>query len=116
MRINISVTWDRAPKEGRFEFENVRYVGGGINVGWGSYSEEEFRFSFTSTAELCRLCFGLDAEDAASATSPPILRVVDTAHPFSVAIPEVLKEEDGTIRLEELGATLRAEVDVWVNL
>ncbi|MBI3922190.1 MAG: hypothetical protein HY318_12285 [Armatimonadetes bacterium] len=108
MRINVSIAWDRAPAEGRFEFENVRYVGGGINVGWGSYSEEDFRFSFTSTTEICRLSFGLEVEDRAPATNPLTIKVVDTAHPFTVAMPEVLKEEGGTMHVEDSKVTVRA--------
>jgi len=77
MRINMSIKLDKAPAAGRFEFVNARCVNGGIMLGWGNFSNDDQRFSFTSVGEPCHLFFAIDADDKTSETKPPLIKMVE---------------------------------------
>jgi hypothetical protein len=113
MRINISIEWELAPAAGRVEFVNAQCVAGGINIGWGNLSESDGRFSFTSTTELCRIFFAIDADDE---KKTPMVKVTETEKPFTVSLVEVLKSSDGVLRIADVGVAVTAEIDAWSSL
>jgi hypothetical protein len=116
MKINVSVEWELAPAAGRFEFVNAQYVGGNINIGWGNFSQSDYKFSFTSTTELCRIFFALEVDDATYEKKIPLVKVIETEKPFTVSVVDVLKSSDGILRIAGVGVTVTAEIDVWGNL
>ncbi len=116
MRVNLAITWDLAPAKGRFEFPNARFVAGYINIGWGEFSSEDLRFSFKSVTEPCRMFFAIDTADQEPPGEEAAIKVTDAAKPFCVPVADVLRGADGTIRLDEPGVAISAEVDAWANL
>jgi len=117
MRVNVTMTWDHAPAQGRFEFVNARYVGGGINLGRGTFSDGDFAFSFANITEPCRICFALDVDESPAPRNPPMIKVTTgTDDPFIVSIPHVLQQDQGVLQLPERCVTVTAEIDTWASL
>ncbi len=116
MRINLIVSWDKAPPKGRVHVSDGRLVNGLICVGWGQYNQADGRFSFTSVEEMCRIAFAIDVEARDAESVKATFHVSDTARPVSVSIREVLRQPGGTLRIKEGAIELCAEIDAWESL
>jgi hypothetical protein len=115
-RINLVMEWALAPAAFRLEIDHARVLASGTNVGWGTHDKATHSFTFTSTDEMCRICFGLEAEGTEEAGIPAVVRVIDIETPFSFQISDLLKPEGGERVRPELGVTLYAEVDRFAML
>ena len=114
--INLVVEWARAPAAFRLEFDGARVLSGGINLGWGAQVESTHSFTFTSTDEVCRICFGLEAEGTEKDGTRVVVRVVDTDQPFSFAVDDLLAQRGGELELVEPAVKLYAEVNWFAML
>jgi hypothetical protein len=115
-QINLVLEWARAPAAFRLEFDHARVMSGGINLGWGTHDKVSHRFTFTSTDEMCRICFGLEADGTEDTGIPAVVRVVDTEMPFTVNISDLLKQKGGELLVAKSGVKLYAEVDWFAML
>lgn len=113
MRINLIITWDKAPATGRFSVTDGKLANALINVGWGDYDQSTHRFTFNSVDESCRISFAVDSDAADVQSLKTVFRLTDTALPLSVAIRDVLRQPGGKFRLNEAHAEITAEVDDW---
>src|SRR5690349_13051837 len=111
MRLNLIVTWDKAPSSGRINVIDGKLAHSLINVGWGNYDTASNRFSFTSVDEMCRIAFAVDADAKDAQSLKTIFEVTDTARPWSVPLREVLRRPGTTLRVEEAAAEIYAEID-----
>ena len=114
--VNMIIEWKRAPAAFRLEIDHAEIIGGGINVGWGTHDRPSQSFTFTSTDEMCRVTLGLKAEGTQEEGIRTVVRVVDTDHPFRIAVDDVLKQEGGELAFEEVEASVYAEVDWFAML
>jgi hypothetical protein len=114
--VNVVLEWVRAPSAFRVEFDHAKVIADGINVGWGTHDTATHSFTFTSTDEMCRICFGLEAEGTEETGIGAVLRVVDTEQPFDLNISDLLKLERGELELAEPKVKLYAELDWFAML
>ena len=114
--INVVIEWALAPAAFRLEFDHARVISGGINVGWGTHDTSTRRFTFTSTDEMCRICFGLEAEGTEETGIRAVVHVVDTEQPFTFNISDLLNQEGGELDLAEPKVKLYSEVDWFAML
>jgi len=114
--VNLVIEWARAPAAFRMEFDHATVISGGINVGWGTHDAANHSFTFTSTGEICRVCFGLQAEGPEPTRLPGIIRAVDTAHPFEVKFADVLNDGRSELTLSGPAVKIYAEVDWFAML
>ena len=112
MRVKLAIMWDVAPEKGRIEVAHGELLAGGIHQGWGG-EYLDGAFSFTER-DPCEICCVIEAEDLCSEAASPVLRVTDTAQPFSFLLRGVLGDRATHVLGDEVRA--RAEEDVWAAL
>ena len=113
--VNITLEWENAPAAGRFEFDHAEVINGFLIIGWGTVSMEDYRVTYSSAGEMCRMCFALRAEGAEDNIAT-VVRFTDNEHPFEFSIKNVLQQDQEELRFEELGVKVVAEIDYFAML
>jgi hypothetical protein len=113
--VNITLEWLHAPAEGRFEFDHAEVIAGTPIIGWGAVSMEDYRVTYSSAGEMCRMCFALRTEGEENDITT-VVRFTDNEHPFEFSIKNVLQQDQEELRLEELGVKIVAEIDYFAML
>jgi hypothetical protein len=115
MRINVIVTWDKAPASGKIAVIEGRLANGIISIGWGNYDSAKQQLAFTSTNELARMAFAVDSDANTPDQVKTLLELQDTSKPFSAQLRDILRAGKPQ-RLAEAGVEIAAEVDQWESL
>ena len=111
MRVNVAIVWETAPLKGEIVVSNCKFIGGGISVGWGEFSDGIFSFSDRSTAKIC---FAIESDNIDSSSQPAEVSVIDTECPFSFVISDVIADE--LVSVNAPGVKARAEQDILAAL
>ena len=114
--VNLVIEWEKAPASFRLEFDHATVLSGGINVGWGTHDAATHSFTFTSTDEACRVCFGLESEGTETSGIQAVIRAVDTDQPFEVMVAGALDGQEGELELRDPPVKVYAEVDWFAML
>ena len=115
MRIDLAIIWDHALPKGRVEVVGGTLFSGSFMIGVGNFNSEDGRFIFTNK-NLCHTFMAIDVDHDEPEANLAEIHITETDKPFKFKLADVLRTEDGSMRIADRGVTVNAEINYLVSL